>query len=204
MDDELQRRFVHAIGGTPVGVYLASRWFDVLPPATWEQLGYFYVAISLLVVVLEVGRLGGWLDWRIYDRLTREYERDNLAAYALFVFSSTVVVLVFAPRVAVPAVLILALVDPVSGHLGRGELRDVKRTYVMLVTFGLSVLVASFFVGPVPAALGAAAATLADGVKLTVRGYVLDDDLTIAPASAVAMAVGIRYLPSLPLLLGVG
>jgi len=185
-------------------VYLASRWFDALPTATWEQLGYFYVAMSLLVVVLEVGRLGGWFDWRIYDRLTREYERDNLAAYALFVFSSTVVILVFEPRVAVPAVLILALVDPVSGHLGGSELRDVKQTYVLLVTFSLSVLLASFFVGPVPAVLGAAAATLADGVKPTVRGYVLDDDLTIAPAAAVAMAVGIRYLPSVSLLLGVG
>lgn len=191
MDDELQRRLVHAAGGVPPGAYLASQEWEAVPTVAWEQLGHFYVALSLVVVVLEVGRLAGRFDWWIYDRLTREYEQENLAAYALFAFSSTVVVLLFEPRVAIPAVLILALVDPVSGHLGAGELRGVKQTYVLLVTFGLSVLVASFFVGPVPAVLGGAAATVADGVKPTVRGHVLDDDLTIAPAAAVAMAVGL-------------
>lgn len=199
MDDELKRRLVHASGAGPPLLYLASHSLPAVPAVAWAHLGYFYVALSLLVVVLEVGRLGGWFDWWIYDRLTREYERENLAAYALFVFSSTVVVLVFEDYVALPAVLILALVDPVSGYLGGSELQDVKRTSVLLVTFGFSVLIASFFVGPIPAVLGGAAATLADGVKPAVRGYVLDDDLTMAPAAAIAMAAGTTFLPTVGL-----
>lgn len=193
------RRLVHAAGGGPPALYILVRNWDAIPQVTWEQFGLIYVGLSLCVAALELGRLAGWFDWAIYDRLTREYERDNLAAYALFIFSSTVVVLVFDPYIALPAVLILALVDPVSGHLGAGELRGVKQTSVLLVMFGLSVLIASFFVSPIPAVLAGAAATVADGVKPSIRGYVVDDDLTIAPAAAVAMVVGIEFFPSVAL-----
>lgn len=201
MAEELPRRLVHVVGGTPPVGYLASAQWPALPTFTWEHLGLLYVGLSLCVVVLEVGRLAGRFDWWIYDRLIREYERENLAAYALFVFSSTVVVLVFDPPIAIASVLILAFVDPVSGHLGSGDLHGVKRTPVLVVTFGLSSLIAAAFVAPVPAVLGGAAATLADGVKPTVAGYVLDDDLTMAPAAAIGMTVGITFLPtgSLPI-----
>lgn len=199
MAGEHQRRLVHAAGAVPPALYLVAGEWDAIPQVTWEQFGLVYVALSVAVTVLEVGRLAGVFDWWIYDRLTRDYEQDNLAAYALFIFSSTVVVLVFDPYIALPAVLILSLVDPVSGHLGGSELRGVKRTSVMLVTWVLSVLIASFFVSPVPAVLAGAAAAAADGVKPSVRGYVIDDDLTIAPAAAVAMVVGIEFFPSVVL-----
>ncbi|PSQ60006.1 MAG: dolichol kinase, partial [Halobacteriales archaeon SW_9_67_25] len=39
------------------------------------------------------------------------------------------------------------------------------------------------------------AATVADGVKPVVAGYVLDDNLTIPPAAAVAMTVGLQFPP---------
>lgn len=187
MGNELHRRLVHVLGATP----LAPFYLDVV---TWDQLGYLYMAGSMLVVVLEVGRLAGWFDWWFYDRLIREYERDNLGAYALFMFSSTVVVLLFEPQVAVPAVLILSLADPVSGHLGSSELRQVKQSYVLVIMFAASTLIALLFVPPVPAILGGAGAAVADGVKPVVRGYVVDDDLTIAPAAAVAMTVGLELL----------
>jgi dolichol kinase len=116
------------------------------------------------------------------------------------VFSVTLVVLLFEPRVAVPATLALALADPVSGLLGSGELRDVKEGYVLLATFGIATGIAAFFVPAVPAVLAGLATTVADGVKPTVRGYVLDDNLTIPPAAAVAMTVGLELTARLPAL----
>lgn len=184
MGNELKRRLVHVLGAFPLGLYY-------LDTVTWDQLGYLYMAGSLLVVGLEVGRLAGWFDWWFYDQLIREYERENLGAYALFVFSSTIVVLLFESEVAVPAVLILALADPISGHLGSSELKQVKQTYVLLIMFGISTIIAVLFVPPLPAVMGGAAAAAADGVKPVVRGYVIDDDLTIAPAAAVAMTAGL-------------
>lgn len=184
MDDEFQRRLVHALGALPLGLY----YLDVL---TWDELGTLYLGGAFLVVGLEAGRLAGWFDWWIYDRLIREYEQDNLGAYALFAFSSTAVIVLFQPTVAVPAVLMLALADPLSGHLGSSELQQVKQTGVLLIMFGFSTLIALLFVPPIPAIMGGAAATVADGVKPILWGYVVDDDLTIAPAAAVAMTVGL-------------
>jgi dolichol kinase len=99
-------------------------------------------------------------------------------------------VLPYRPGVAAAAMLMLALADPVSGLLGSGELRDVKRFRVLLATFAVATLVATPFVPAVPAILGGAAAALADGVKPVVGGYVLDDNLTIPPAAAVGMTLG--------------
>jgi dolichol kinase len=190
---EVERRFVHMTGALAPASYL-------LGVLSWRQLGIALLGCSLLAAALEIARLSGALDLAIYDRLTREYEQENLAAYALYVFSFTLVVLLFEPRVAVPATLALAIADPVSGLLGSGELRDVKEGYVLLATFGIATGIAAFFVPPVPAVLAGLATTVADGVKPTVRGYVLDDNLTIPPAAAVAMTVGLELTARLPAL----
>jgi dolichol kinase len=190
---EVERRLVHATGTFAPASYL----LDVL---TWQQLGWALLACSVGVALLEAGRLSGALDLALYDRLTREYEQDNVAGYALYVVSVTFVVLVFEPRVGVPAVLALALADPVSGLLGSSELQDVKEGYVLLATFGVAAGVASFFVPVVAAVLCGLATTVADGVKPTVSGYVLDDNLTIPPAAAVAMTVGLALADRVPVL----
>ncbi len=39
---------------------------------------------AVVVCVLEAVRLSTGLDWVVYDRLTREYEQDNVAGYALY------------------------------------------------------------------------------------------------------------------------
>jgi dolichol kinase len=192
---EVERRLVHATGGAiPLAwaVGLVEWWFVQL---AWT------VALAV-ALALEAGRLSGRVDLAIYDRLTREYERDNLAGYALYMVSMTLVaylfafepgvtfggVLPFRPGVAASAMLMLAFADPVSGLLGSGELR--KRLRVLFVTFVVATLVAVPFVPVIPAILGGAAATLADGVKPVVAGYVIDDNLTIPPAAAVGMTVG--------------
>ena len=188
---EVERRLVHVTGALAPASYL-------LGVLTWEQLGLALLACSLGVALLEAGRLSGSLDLDVFDRLTREYEAENVAAYALYVVSVTAVVLVFQPRVAIPAVLALAIADPVSGLLGSGDLQDVKQGYVLLATFGVATGLASFFV-PAPAAVLCGLATaFADGVKPSVRGYVLDDNLTIPPAAAVAMTAWLELSGSLP------
>jgi dolichol kinase len=194
---EVERRLVHAAGAVvPLG------WAVGL--LRWRAVQAIWTVALVVALALEAGRLSGRVDLAIYDRLTREYESDNLAGYALYMMSVTLVAYAFAfepgtvlvgvlpyrPGVAAAAMLMLALADPVSGLLGSGELRDVKRFRVLLATFAVATLVATPFVPAVPAILGGAAAALADGVKPVVGGYVLDDNLTIPPAAAVGMTLG--------------
>ncbi|WP_256685512.1 dolichol kinase [Halococcus qingdaonensis] len=182
---ELKRRAVHASGTALPAVYL----LDII---SYEQFRWLLVAGSVVVCCLEALRLFVGLDWRLYDELTREYEQDNLAGYALYTFSGTAVALVFQPAIAIPAILMLTIADPLSGLLGSGELQSIKELSVIAATFAVCFLIAIPFVAPVPAVCGAFAATLADGVKPVVRGYVIDDNLTIPIAAAVAITIGLR------------
>lgn len=188
---EVERRLVHASGSVAPLTYLVG----VL---TWPQLTAGLLGGSVVVLALEAGRLSGAVDWVVYDRLTREYEQEGLAGYALYVFSMTLVAVLAAdpvalfPRAAALAgMLMLTVADPVSGLLGSDELRDVKETSVLLATFGTATLLAlAVGVGAVPAVFGGLAATVADGVKPSIRGYIIDDNLTIPPAAATAATVG--------------
>ncbi len=192
---EVERRLVHATGAA-----IPLAWATGV--LAWREVQLFWTGALGVALALEAGRLSGRVDLAIYDRLTREYEADNLAGYALYMVSMTLVAYLFAlepgttvagvlpyrPGVAAAAMLMLALADPVSGLLGSGELR--KRVWVLAATFAVATLVALPFVPALPAVLGGAAATLADGVKPVVAGYVVDDNLTIPPAAAVGMTVG--------------
>ncbi|ELZ95230.1 hypothetical protein C440_09137 [Haloferax mucosum ATCC BAA-1512] len=186
---EVKRRLVHASGsGVPL--------LYVLGLVTWQTLGYLFVFLSVVVTVLETLRLFGGLDWRIYDELTREYEQQNLAGYALYVYSQTAVALVFDPHVAVPGMLMLTIGDPISGLLGSapvGELKSVRTLAAMFtVCFALAapfvIPTSGLVVGSAAAAAGAAGATLADGAKPVIAGYVIDDNVSIPPAACVAIA----------------
>lgn len=190
MADEVMRRLVHA-SGTVVPV------IAIVDPSRWDLVQGLLVVGAAVAIVLEMIRLHVGLEWRIFDRLTREYEQDNLAGYALALISLAIVAVAFDRFVAIPAILMLTIGDPISGLLGSGELRTAKQSYVLLTMFGVCLIIASFFVGPVPAVLGALAATAADGLKPVVAGYVIDDNLTIPLAAAVAMFVAIRYLPAI-------
>jgi len=190
MGAELRRRAVHASGVGFPALYL-------LDLADWPTLGWILLVAAGVAAGLETIRLGVGLDWAIYETLTREYERDNVAGYALYMFSMAGVALVFEPPVALPGMLMLTLGDPISGLLGSNEAGRAKRAgvvavmFVVCVTLAVAVLV---FVGarPLPTALAAAAvggagATVADGFTPVVRGYVLDDNLTIPPAACLGI-----------------
>ncbi len=194
--DEAARRLVHVGGAVFPLAYLID--LHVLPNAdllTWPRLQVVYLLGSALAIILETVRLGIGLDWWIYRRLTRDYEQDNPAGYALYTLGATVAVVVFEPPIAIPAILALAFVDPISGALSRRGHRETKRSSVLAVTFALSAVLALAFV-PLPAALlGGVAVMVADGVKPTIAGYVLDDNFTIPVAASVAMWAGLQAIP---------
>jgi dolichol kinase len=187
---EIGRRFVHVSGTALPALYLLG-W------VTWEQLGILLVVGSVVVAVLELLRLKVGLDWWIYRELTREYEQDNPAGYALYFFSMTAVALVFDPLVAVPSMLMLTIGDPISGILGSNDAGTAKQAGVLLVMFGVCFALAWPFVDPqasfpvaaLAAAMGALGATLADGLKPVIAGYVVDDNLSIPPSAAVGIWV---------------
>jgi dolichol kinase len=189
LHSEVKRRLVHVSGTGYPALYL-------LDLASYEQLRLLLVASSVGALVLEVIRLFVGLDWQVFDELTREYEQENIAGYALYIFGMTVAALAFGPRVAIPAMLMLTIADPISGLAGSGEL-GVKATHTLLLTFSVCLLITSLSGLPlVAAALGALAATLADGMKPIVAGYVIDDNITIPVVSAVVMYLALQYLPT--------
>ena len=188
---EVQRRAVHAAGAAIPGAYLLDRALGI-GAFGWRELQLLYVGGSAFALVLEALRLGGVVDWAIYDRLTREYEQNYLAGYALYVFGMTVAVFAFPPPIAVAALLMLAIGDPVSGVLGSGELG--KRPEVLAVMFIVCLALGLPLVSPPVALAGAITATVADGFKPVLWGYVIDDNLTIPIGAGLAMTVTLAFL----------
>ncbi|PSP84387.1 dolichol kinase [Halobacteriales archaeon QS_6_64_34] len=190
MTDEVARRLVHVTGAAvPLGYLLGGGRMS------WRAVQLFLAVALVLVVILEFLRLSVGLDWAIYERLTREYEQDNPAGYALYIVGMAAVagaVSVGLPvDVAVSAMLMLAIGDPISGLLGSTDAGSVKQLWVLLVMFGVCTLLAAPFVSTAAAVLGGVAATFADGVKPRVAGYVVDDNFSIPVFGAIAMWVGL-------------
>jgi len=176
---ELQRRAVHACGAV-----IPAGW--VVGLLSFQQVQALWIGAAVLTGLLESARLGGHLASPIYDRLIREYERDHLATVAVMPALGIGV----SPALAVAAMLMLAIGDPISGIAGSGELRPSKQGFVLLIMFGTCTLLAVPLVESELAAIaGGVGATVADGLKPVVLGRVVDDNLTIAPVAAAAMAV---------------
>jgi len=207
------RRLVHA-GGVLFPVPYLAGWLS------WRATGLVLALGVGVVAVLEYLRLGRGLDHAVYDRLTRPYEADGVAGYALYMASMTAVALAAPPATAIPGMLMLAIADPISGVLstvaavraggsdGDGDgnpdggaddapavggirKRPAVAAATFLVCLGLAAPFAVGRAGPVAgaaaAAAGAAGATLADAATPVVRGYVVDDNLTIPVAAAVGI-----------------
>ena len=196
---EYGRRAVHVSGvGMPL-LYL-------LDLATWTQLRYFMIGVTAVAFVLEFLRLVVGLNHWLYDKLTRPYEADNVAGYAFYMLSVTLVAVTFGPSVTLPAVLMLSIADPISGALSDNGPHEHKRPAVIGLTFGLCFLLAVPFAvawstatagtaaaGAAAAAGGALLAAVADGIKPVIRGVAVDDNLTMPLAAAVGIA-GVFWL----------
>jgi len=187
LEGELGRRLVHASGAVlPI--------LHVLGVLTWLQVtaGFFIGLVA--AVVLETLRLYGGLQLWVYEHLTREYEQDNIAGYLLYMFSATSAAAIYGPTVGTPAILMLALADPISGAVSSEELRLIKKPRALAVMFVACAALAAPFLYQYPAAVlfGGLGGMTADGVKPRIRGYVIDDNFTIPLVAATAMWLGFR------------
>ncbi len=196
MADELKRRLVHASGSGLVALYLLANYLEL--PLSWVRFQALMVVLATGTLVLEFIRLRIGLDWRLYDVLTREYEQDNPAGYCLYMTSMAIVVVIFDPHVALPAMLMLSLGDPISGALSDDRLRQIKSPKVLATMFVVSTIIALPFLydRPVAAVAAAVGATIADGVTLSVRTYIIDDNLTIPIYAAVLAWVALEFVPA--------
>lgn len=187
VEGEVGRRLVHASGAV---IPLSS-----VAGLPWLWLQACLLAAVLVVGLLEAHRLRSDPDWWIYRHLTREYETETIAGYALYVCSMAIVSVAFPPHIAVPAMLMLAIADPVGGILGGPDPIPVKRPRAFLGAFAVSAAIAYPFVPPEAAVVGGVAASLADGCFVEIEGHVVDDNLTIPIAAATTMALAVAYWP---------
>jgi dolichol kinase len=174
-----KRRLAHVSGTLVPVAYLG----DVL---SWRAVQYLLAAGAVAAVVLEVVRLRVGLDWAIYDRLTREYEQDNPAGYALAVVAAAAVGWIFSPRIAVPAILLLTIADPIAGIIAAADSADTRKSWwVMVATFGVSLAIAVPFL-PLWAAVPVGIVVVAaDAFKPRLFGFVIDDNVSIPVGAAV-------------------
>ncbi|QFU82112.1 diacylglycerol/polyprenol kinase family protein [Natronorubrum aibiense] len=194
MADELKRRLVHASGSGLVALYLLANSLDL--GLTWARFGVLMTVLSLGVIGLEFLRLRTGLEWSLYDTLTREYEQDQFAGYGYYMLSMTVAVLVFPAQIALPAMLMLSLGDPISGTVSDNSLKFIKGPKVLGTMFVVSAVIAAPFLYETPLAVVAAAlgATIADGVKLRIGDYIVDDNLTIPIYASVLAWLALEFL----------
>ena len=190
-EGEIRRRVVHASGsGLPL-LYVLGEPYGV----SWELLQAAAVLVLAITLVLEFLRLRIGLDWRIYDELTREYEQDSVAGYALYAVGMAAVALAFPPEIAIPAMFMLAIGDPVGGILGSAGPGTAKRGPVLVVVFLVCFGLALPFVDPLVAAVGGLVAAIADGVTPVIGDYVIDDNLTIPIGAGVVMYLATVFVP---------
>ncbi|AGN01067.1 hypothetical protein L593_05590 [Salinarchaeum sp. Harcht-Bsk1] len=188
LEGELGRRLVHVSGaGIPLLYVLGL-------PYAWLQI--LLVGGVAIVGGLELLRLrAGLADWWIFEHLTREYESETIAGYALYVVGMAVVAVAFDPQIAIPSMFMLAVADPVGGVLGGADPTPVKPARAFVGAFVVCLLVGLPFLPPLVAAAGGVAASVADGVFAEFRGYVIDDNLTIPIGAAAAIALMLAYGP---------
>jgi len=120
--------------GTLYPVPYLLGWF------TWTETRYFLVAALAVVLTLEFLRLVVGFDHALYQKLIREYETDSIAGYALYQVSMTGVVLLLNPTLAIPAMWMLSLGDPVSGALGDNDATEAKRPAAWIAMFLVSLV----------------------------------------------------------------
>jgi len=194
-DVEFERRLVH-FGGTLYPAPFLLGWL------TWAETRYFLAAALAVVAFLEFLRLVVGLDHAVYRHLTREYESDSVAGYALYQVSMTGVVLLLEPTLAIPAMWMLSVGDPVSGALGDNDATESKRPVAWVAMFLVSFALALPFtvpafgtgVGVAAALAGAVPSAVADGLPPVIRGVAVDDNLTIPPAAVGGMSLAVAVL----------
>jgi dolichol kinase len=105
---EMNRRIIHFSGVIIPIAYLMGI-------VSWKFIGVILFILSLIVLKLEYVRLYHGFDNIIYDNLTRTYEADSIAGYALYVIGIFLAWLFYPPIAAISGMLMLSVGDPISG-----------------------------------------------------------------------------------------
>ena len=90
MAPEIGRRLVHASGAVVPAAYLLDTHVLRTGTLVWSTIQAILVVGLVVTATLETARLYGGLEHVIYDRLTREYEQETIAGYALYVLGGTI------------------------------------------------------------------------------------------------------------------
>jgi dolichol kinase len=184
--EEAKRKTIHICGvAIPVLYLFLSK----------EVVLFAFVLAFIIIFVIERLRLRGIVSLPFL----RNKEEKEIGAYVFFMIGAFLSILIFEKRIAIAAILMLAIGDAASGLTGavinedKPELyeRRMKSPEVMLVMFVTSLILGWLVLHSLPVAvLGAFGATIADGVPLRVYNVLIDDNLTIPLLSGVLMSFG--------------
>lgn len=188
---DYERRLVHFSGTVVPAAYLVGA-------LEWSHVRLLLAVAAVTAVVLESVRLYVGLDWAVFDRLTRHYEQENPAGYALALVGAALVGLILPPAIAVPSLLVLTVADPIAGVLGDVDNVDNRKAgWVMVTTFLVCVAITVALL-PLRAVVPVSAVVvLADAVKPRVFGFVIDDNFSIPAGAAVTAWLFVTYVPPL-------
>ncbi len=190
---EIRRKSIHLTGlSVPLGILVLGRNFTAL-----------MIALALATaLILEQGRLKG----KIRLPEVRAHEEEKVAGYIYYIVGSLLTVILFAPMVAVAAMLMLSLGDAVSGLLGsvleNSNVRGCnERWRVKPIPLVAGMFLACLAIGYLSSGLtglpfrvylaGAVGATVADCVALVFCRRNLDDNLTIPLFAGTLMSAAI-------------
>lgn len=184
-DIELPRRLAHSFGSI-----LPFSYF-ILPEE--HHVTLFFIILLVVGGVLEYIRLNHGFRVPGLQRLTRPYEQEKVAGYYLYICGCVIVWFVFSPVIAVTAMLLLAFCDPIGGILSTATVDEAKQAHVLVIVavvgscISYLLLTSHVTYAPIIALVGGVGAALADAYKLSIRGYIVDDNLVIPVFSAVLM-----------------
>jgi dolichol kinase len=170
-----------------------------LPPVfglgRWSTVAILTVFLAGLlafdVVRLRTPRLNA-LFFTMFPSLASPRERVGIASSTWYLVGVILVYAIFPRAIAVPAILVLGLADPLASTIGRlwGRRRLGKGTVLGSSVFlAVSFAVLTVFVGPAVAAPAALFVTCVE-----VLPWRLDDNLTVPPAAAVGLWLAIRLI----------
>lgn len=175
---EILRKAVHV--GTGILMVLLYSFFKK------DILIFIHLFFLFFVWFFEFRRLKG----AIKVPFLRDTEEKQVGSHAFFMLGTWISVLAFDADIAIASIFMLTIGDPASSaaHLlskGSSDLkkhRDVffKPPCVILTMFIVSCSMGYLFLGSLAvAAVGGLGASLADGIRLKVYNFVIDDNLTI-------------------------
>lgn len=200
-DLEIGRRLVHSSG-----VVFPILYYFVLDRT--EIMGLLSIAV-LIASILEFLRIKKGYNNIIFDNLTRDYESNKLAGYHLYLVGMLVASVFYQPVIAMSSMVMVAVCDPIGGILGNAEEDESKSVWVLLSVIlsgwiiSTPVILYSYGINTsILLGLVVGVGTgLSDFRKLSIKGYIIDDNLLIPVVSGLMCQVLIYIMEFYNLLL---